>query len=243
MRCIFLKKIKTSQEIRAFPSAPKEGFERSRLTSRHTMKNSIDFSGVDLKTFLLNQVRIQPFFFRYTFNRKIEAKNSQQWLKVGCWLLRKKHIWESYKKGNCFHSAHIWEIIPKNLISHSIFTKVCHVGKMLSEKFHVTLQSTSAYNFFFNLLSDAFIKDLGAEILCNLENSVDKLLRDTQHNACGGKGMGKKHEPLCFSSNKILLKYENLVVSKKSSREKVMSRSGCAFDMQLIMADHPLVFP
>lgn len=114
---------------------------------------------------------------------------------------------------------------------------------MLSEKFHVTLQSTSAYNFFFNLLSDAFIKDLGAEILCNLENSVDKLLRDIQHNACGGKGMGKKHEPLCFSSNKILLKYENLVVSKKSSREKVMSRSGCAFDMQLIMADHPLVFP
>lgn len=55
--------------------------------------------------------------------------------------------------------------------------------------------------------------------------------------------MGKKHEPLCFSSNKILLKYENLVVSKKSSREKVMSCSGCAFDMQLIMADHPLVFP
>lgn len=49
---------------------------------------------------------------------------------------------------------------------------------MHSEKFHVTLQSTSAYNFFFNLLSDAFIKDLGAEILCNLENSVDKLLRD-----------------------------------------------------------------
>lgn len=53
--------------------------------------------------------------------------------------------------------------------------------KILSEEFHMTLQSTSAYHFLFNLFSDAFIKDLGAEILCSLENSVKKkkkLLRD-----------------------------------------------------------------
>lgn len=37
-------------------------------------KSSTYFSGVALKTSSLNQVRIQLFFFRYTFSRKMKAK-------------------------------------------------------------------------------------------------------------------------------------------------------------------------
>lgn len=97
--------------------------------------------------------------------------------------------------------------------------------KILSEEFHMTLQSTSAYHFLFNLFSDAFIKDLGAEILCSLENSVKKKKTTKtveihiQHNACGGRGMRKSMNPCVSATTKFYLsRYENLVVQKKKKK-------------------------
>lgn len=78
----------------------------------------------------------------------------------------------------------------------------------------MTLQSTSAYHFLFNLFSDAFIKDLGAEILCNLDNSVKKLFRDIysiMH--VEEKVWVKSMNPCVSATTKFYLSsYENLVV-------------------------------
>lgn len=42
----------------------------------------------------------------------------------------------------------------------------------------MTLQSTSAYHFLFNLFSDAFIKDLGAEIFVQPRQLCEKVFSD-----------------------------------------------------------------
>lgn len=86
----------------------------------------------------------------------------------------------------------------------------------------MTLQSPSAYNFLFNLFSDAFIRDLGVEILCSLENSLKKLLgsiHSIMH--VEERVWGKTMNPCVSATTKFYLsRYENPVVQKNVAERK-----------------------
>lgn len=118
--------------------------------------------------------------------------------------------------GNYFYNAYAWKITPKYLMSCNIFTRVHYVGKIFYKEIPYDFTIHITISFPSQSVQWCIHQGFRCWDFCATYTTMWKtFFRYAQHNASGGKGMGKSMSHQVSATKWFCLSsYENCVVWK-----------------------------